>query len=219
MATGEQIAEAMNTMQSVIGLGFHSSSLEEVNHDALWLALLNEVRQPGTHAPNCSVIDCDGYVERKLPLIGSTQHIYVSEEEWTIVYRDVVDGKERETECTIVLRAQPLEIEVCERNVLSGFRVHSSIPKSEASVLIDLTIKSAKKLMFEPLTTVELDLCSAAVHDVSYDSLFTAMDVDSVVKGKGKPKFSGSCYICGKDRSQVRRLLVKRQSSSKQRFG
>ena len=24
------------------------------------------------------------------------------------------------------------------------------------------------------------------------------MDVDSVVKGKGKPKFSGSCYICGK---------------------
>ena len=24
------------------------------------------------------------------------------------------------------------------------------------------------------------------------------MDIDSVVKGKGKPKFSGSCYICGK---------------------
>ena len=76
-----------------------------VNHDALWLALLNEIRQPGTHAPNCSVIDCDGYVERKLPSIGSTQHIYVSEEEWTIVYRDVVDGKESETECAIVLRA------------------------------------------------------------------------------------------------------------------
>merc|ERR1712135_273167 len=54
-----------NTMQPVIGLGFHSSSLEDVNHDALWLALLNEVRQPGAHAPNCSVIDCDGYVERK----------------------------------------------------------------------------------------------------------------------------------------------------------
>ena len=87
---------------------------------------------------------------------------------------------------------------MCEKNVLSGFRVHSSITKSEASVLINLTIKSAKKLMFEPLATVGLDLCSAAVHDVSYDSLFTAMDVDSVIKGKGKPKFSGSCYICGK---------------------
>ena len=62
MAAGEQIADAMNTMQPVIGLGFHSSSLEEVSHNALWLALLNEVRQPGTHAPNCSVIDYDGYV-------------------------------------------------------------------------------------------------------------------------------------------------------------
>ena len=198
MAAGEQIAEAMNTMQPVVGLGFHSSSLEEVNHNELWLALLNEVRQAGTHAPNCSVIDYDGYVERKLPLIGSTQHIYVSEEEWTVVYRNVVDGKASKTECAIVLRTHPLEIEVCERNVLSGFRVHSSIPKSEGSVLIDLTIKAAKKLMVEPLTTVGLNLCSAAIHDVSYDSLFTAMDVDSVVKGKGKPKFSGSCYICGK---------------------
>ena len=36
MATGEQIAEAMNTMQPVKGLGFHSSSLEKVNHDVLW---------------------------------------------------------------------------------------------------------------------------------------------------------------------------------------
>ena len=92
MATGEQIAEAMNMIQPVIGLGFHSSSLEEVNHDVLWQALLNEVRQPGAHAPTCSVIDCDGYVERKLPSIGSTQHIYVSKEEWTVVYRGTSVG-------------------------------------------------------------------------------------------------------------------------------
>ena len=37
----------------------------------------------------------------------------------------------------------------CERNVLSGFRAHSSIPKSVASVLFDLTTKSAKILMVE----------------------------------------------------------------------
>ena len=65
-------------------------------------------------------------------------------------------------------------------------------------VSYDLTIKSVKKLMVEPLTTVGLDLCSAAIHDVSYDSLFNAMDVDSVVKGKSKPKSLGFCYICGK---------------------
>ena len=173
-------------MQPVIGLGFHSSSLEEVNHDALWLALLNEVRQPGTHAPNCSVIDCDGYVERKLPLIGSTQHIYVSEEEWTVVYRDVVRNCSART--SVGDRGVKKE---CAQWIPSA----PKHPKSEASVLIDLTIKSAKKLMVEPLTTVRLDLCKATIHDVSYDSLFTAMDVDSVVKGKGKPKFSGSCYI------------------------
>ena len=66
-------------------------------------------------------------------------------------------AKKAKTECAIVLRAHPLEIEVCERNVLSGFRVHSSIPKLEASVLVDLTIKSAKKLMVEPLTTVGVE--------------------------------------------------------------
>ena len=38
-----------NTVQPVIGLGFHSSALEDVDHDALWLALLNEVRQPAAH--------------------------------------------------------------------------------------------------------------------------------------------------------------------------
>ena len=48
-----------NTIQPVIGLGFHSSANEDVDHDALWLALLDEVRQPEAHAPNCSVTDCD----------------------------------------------------------------------------------------------------------------------------------------------------------------
>ena len=33
-------------MQPVLGLGFRSSSIEGIDHDALWLAFLNEVRQP-----------------------------------------------------------------------------------------------------------------------------------------------------------------------------
>ena len=36
-------------------------------------------------------------------------------------------GKESKTECTIVLCTHPLEIEVFERNVLSGSRVHSAL--------------------------------------------------------------------------------------------
>ena len=61
-------------------LGFPSSTIEDDDHDALRLALLNEVRQPGSHTPNCSVTDCDAYIERKFSSIGSTQH--VREEEW-----------------------------------------------------------------------------------------------------------------------------------------
>ena len=41
---------------------------------------------------------------------------------------------------------------------LSGFRVHSSIANSEASVLIDQATKSAQELVAEPPATVELGL-------------------------------------------------------------
>ena len=57
---------------------------------------------------------------------------------------------------------------------------HSSIPKSEASVPIDLTTKSVKKLVVEPPSEVGLGLCSAAIHDVSYDSLFTALELSAL---------------------------------------
>ena len=70
-------------------------------------------------------------------------------------------------------------IEVCERNVLSGFRAHSGIPKSEASVLLDMTTRSAKVLMVEP-PAVGLGLSSAATHDVSYDCFFTALELSAL---------------------------------------
>ena len=31
--------------------------IEDVDHEALWLALLIEVRQPGAHAPICTAIE------------------------------------------------------------------------------------------------------------------------------------------------------------------
>ena len=90
-------------------------------------------------------------------------------------------------------------VEVCERNVLSGFRVHSSVTKSEVSALIDLTTRSAKKLMVGPSATVGLGLNSAASHDVSYDSLFTASETNALTpwlvglaneSGHTSPRFS-----------------------------
>ena len=38
--------EIANTIQPGTGLGFHSSANEDVDNYALWLALLDEVRQP-----------------------------------------------------------------------------------------------------------------------------------------------------------------------------
>ena len=38
-----------DTVQPVVGLGFHSSAMEDIDDDTLWLALLNKVR-PGAHA-------------------------------------------------------------------------------------------------------------------------------------------------------------------------
>ena len=52
--------------------------------------------------------------------------------------------------------------EVCEEDVISGFRVLSNILKSETLALIDLTIRSAQKLMVEPSATVGLSLHSSA---------------------------------------------------------
>ena len=49
-------------VQPVIGWDFLSSATE-VDHEALLLASVNEVRQPGIHAPNCSLTDGDGYLE------------------------------------------------------------------------------------------------------------------------------------------------------------
>ena len=77
-------------------------------------------------------------------------------------------------------------VKVCERNVLSGLGAHSGISKSEASALIDLATRSAKMLMFESFTTVGLGFNSAAIHDVSYETLFVASEL-----GASKPGLSG----------------------------
>ena len=64
------------------GLGFHSCAIEDANHETL--------TQPGVHTPNCSVTDCDGYLEA-----FSTQHVYGREKDWKVVYRDVLDEREQ----------------------------------------------------------------------------------------------------------------------------
>ena len=49
--------------------GFFSSSIEDDDHDALWLAC-DDFRQHEAHALSCAVIVCDGYIVTKLSSIG-----------------------------------------------------------------------------------------------------------------------------------------------------
>ena len=72
------------------------------------------------------------------------------------------DAKEKQISCAIVLCTYPLEIEVCERECAqrtpSALSTQASPNQRRHSV--DLTTKSAKKLVVETPATVGLGLCS-----------------------------------------------------------
>ena len=75
--------------------------------------------------------------------------------------------------------------------------MQSSFTKSEASVLIDLTTMFTKKLMVEPPAMVRLGLCSAAILDVSYDSLslFTALELSALKPWLVRPARESVCTV------------------------
>ena len=85
---------------------------------------------------------------------------------------------------------------------------HSSISISEAPVLFDLTTNSAKKLVVEPPATVGLGLCSVAIHDVSYDSLFAALEMSALKPWLVRPAKESDCTVtvCG---SHVKRVSTR----------
>ena len=90
-----------------------------------------------------------------------------------VVYREVVDGEIAKINAQLFnthTRWRPrFAKRLCSTD--PECTQHSSISKSEAPVLVDLTTKSAKKLAFEPTETVGLGLCSDAIPDVSCDFL------------------------------------------------
>ena len=127
-----------------------------------------EVRQSRAHTPNYSVT-LRRFIERKLSSIGSTLHVHVEEEEWEIF----IEVSLMEKRPAIILCGHPLENEVYIKNVSKRFTLRSRIVLSEASVLIEFMIKSARKLLVKPPVTVGLSFCSAALHDeLSFVVLF-----------------------------------------------
>jgi len=169
-----EIAKTLDaTVEPLVGLGFHSAPIADVEHDDLWMAMLKEVRRP-----EAVIVEHEGFLERKMAQPEKVhQNVYVNEHVNEIAFRDLVDGKEQNTERTIVLRDHPLDIEVCERNIHSGFRVHSTMTKKTAKVLMDGLVDSAKLLSKSAPATVGLGVRSAPIHCASFDALLTAMEM------------------------------------------
>jgi len=69
-----------------------------------------------------------------------------------------------------------VELELCERRIINGFRVHSKIPKSVALQKFDTIIKQAMRLAEDPPTIIGLGATSAPLHGIAYQSLFAAVD-------------------------------------------
>jgi len=169
-----EIAKSLDaTVEPLVGFGFHSPPVADVEHDELWLAMLKEVRHP-----QAVIVEHEGFLERKMDQPEKVhQNVYVNEHVNEIAFRDLVDGKEQKTERVIVLRDHPLEIEVCERNIHSGFRVHSEMTKKTANVLMDGLLDSAKLASKSAPATVGLGVRSAPIHCASFDALITAIEI------------------------------------------
>ena len=102
---GQSRAETRERCTVCFWAEFPLICMEDVDYDASWRALLNEVRQREAHAPNCSVIECDGYSERWLSSTRSIQHVYVRDawsgtRGWLFIEMSLM--KVGQTECAII---------------------------------------------------------------------------------------------------------------------
>merc|ERR1712141_818349 len=92
-------------------------------------------------------------------------------------YRKLVNGSETDQERVVALRAHPLEIEFHMRNKADGFRVQWDMPKAAVLGTVDSFVKEATRMEGEQPTTVGYGITSDPIRDLSYDSLFAAVDI------------------------------------------
>ena len=117
-----------NKVQATIGLSFRSSSSEEVDHDALWLALLNETHQPtakSVQESDCNEVDHRTSLQRALtPYGGTEKHIVtVGEDNGPDMY--VEEGHDVE-HVTAILKS-PYRCEMYQRNACDEMRMKFAV--------------------------------------------------------------------------------------------
>jgi len=165
----------------VVGLGIRSEEIKGVSHDSLWRAMMESIRDPARFfaCSDVSIKECAGFVQRTITANGETyvENIYADEPSCEIVYRKLVNGSETDQERVVAVRAHPLQIEFHMRNKADGFRVQWDMPKAAVLGTVDAFVREATSMQGAQPTTVGYGITSDPIRDLSYDSLFAAVDI------------------------------------------
>merc|ERR1712045_558349 len=142
---------------------------------------MESIRDPARFfaCSDVSIKECAGFVQRTITANGETylENIYEDEPSCEIVYRKLVNGSETDQERVIALRAHPLEMEFHMRNKADGFRVQWDMPKAAVLGTVDSFVREATRMEGEQPTTVSYGITSDPIRDLSYDSIFAAVDI------------------------------------------
>merc|ERR1712073_116025 len=165
----------------VVGLGIRSAEITGVSHDSLWRAMTSSIRDPARFfaCSDVSIKECAGFVQRTITANGETyvENIYADEPSCEIVYRKLVNGSETDQERVVAVRAHPLQVEFHMRNKADGFRVQWDMPKAAVLGTVDAFVREATSMQGAQPTTVGYGITSDPIRDLSYDSLFAAVDL------------------------------------------
>ena len=165
----------------VVGLGIRSEEIKGVSHDSLWRSMTESIREPARFfaCSDVSLLECKGFVQRKITANGETylENIYCDEPSCEIVFRKLVNGSETSVERVVALRTHPLQLEFHQRNVADGFRVQWDMPKSAPLASVEAFVREAQRKDGAQPTTVSYGITSDPIREVSYDSLFAAVDL------------------------------------------
>merc|ERR1711963_727209 len=165
----------------VVGLGIRSDEVKGVSHDSLWRSMMLSIRDPARFfsCSGVSIKECAGFVQRTLTANGETylENIYTDESSREIVYRKLFNGAETDIERVVALRTHPLQIEFHQRNTADGFRVQWDMPKAAPLGTVEAFVREAQRKDGAQPTTVSYGITSDPIRDLSYDSLFAAVDL------------------------------------------
>merc|ERR1712127_133735 len=139
------------------------------------------IREPARFfaCSDVSIKECQGFLQRTITVNGETyvENICCDEPSCEIVYRKLFNGSGTDIERVVALRTHPLQIEFHQRNKADGFRVQWDMPKSAPRGSVDSFVREAKRMEGVQPTIVGYGITSDPIRNLSFDSLFAAVDL------------------------------------------